>query len=564
MVKINFGCLSVWLISSICYAQIDTDYFPDFSVTDHAVSLQKSHCLASARAAEPFPDDTGRMLVARTTHRLDLVMPNGRTSMFQQLPFNFGGGSAGMNSFTFHPDFATQGAAGFGKYYTLTGDVDMTAPADFRSGNPDEGAHSILTEWTVSDVNSDTFSGTGRELIRFGTEGFGHVADDIEFGPDGLLYVAVGDDNEARLVSQDPQNVFGKILRIDPFGSDSANGQYGIPADNPFSNEVYAIGFRNPWRISFDSETGQLFVADVGQHSFEEVSLVTRGGNYGWPEKEGTYVVNSLSATLPNAVTLDVPDPDTQLTVAETLGLVDPIFQFDHSDGASIIGGEVYYGEAFPWLKGKYIFSSWDEGDVYFGDPVTGEVQLLMDKGAIAEFAGGAAVAIDMDLNGEILLLGTSCFTRLVPPLRCDFDGDAVCDVKDLDTILNQLGVSDSALDLDSSGVVDLGDRDAWLSLAGESNISAGYLLGDLDFDGSVDATDLNRLGRNWTRTGALGYAGGDLDGDSLVGSTDLNALAQNWNESSFAATNAQPVPEPCGLYCWGLALIIVNGLRSR
>jgi glucose/arabinose dehydrogenase len=150
--------------------------------------------------------------------------------------------------------------------------------------------------------------------------------------------------------------LLGKILRVDVDSANSSNGQYGVPADNPFvgvgggvREEIYAYGFRNPWRVTFDDGpggTGRLIVADVGQNLVEEIDLVEKGGNYGWRVKEGTFTFDGTAA--PNPV---VP-------------LIDPVAQYAHPGannglqefGISITGGEMYRGSQFPALSGKYIF----------------------------------------------------------------------------------------------------------------------------------------------------------------------------------------------------------------
>lgn len=140
---------------------------------------------------------------------------------------------------------------------------------------------------------------------------------------------------------------FGKILRIDPNGTNSGNGQYGIPATNPFATdttgklkEIYAYGFRNPYRFSFDSATGQLWVGDVGQSNREEVDTVTNGSNYGWPFREGT---RDNSA-------------DAGRTTPAGFTSISPIGEYTHGDGIATIGGFIYHGSDIPALDGKYVF----------------------------------------------------------------------------------------------------------------------------------------------------------------------------------------------------------------
>jgi glucose/arabinose dehydrogenase len=240
----------------------------------------------------------------------------------------------------------------------------------------------VLTAWEVRDpTNPDTTidASSGRELLRIDKPEFNHNAGSLQFGPDGMLYLSVGDggfgDDQGpghvpggNAQSLAPLNVLGKILRIDPNGSNSANGQYGIPADNPFvgargADETWAYGLRNPYRISFDSVTGQLWTADTGQNNLEEVDVIRRGGNFGWRVQEGTFAFHPGSPASPE---------DSFVTRGHVPGLVAPVAEYDHTgphgtiNGEAAIGGYVYHGAAVPQLAGRYVFGDYsheaDEG----------------------------------------------------------------------------------------------------------------------------------------------------------------------------------------------------------
>jgi hypothetical protein len=215
---------------------------------------------------------------------------------------------------------------------------------------------------------------TRREIISFGKNAGNHNGGTIAFGPDGYLYLGLGDGGNANDVgpshiepggnAQNLSTPLGKMLRIDPLlpslttgsaDSVSANGQYRIPTTNPFQGagqvpETYAYGFRNPYRFAFDALTGDLIVADVGQRNIEEIDRVTLGGNYGWAVKEGTFSFDRATG-VPGANSPGVP-----------AGLIDPIsgplgtLEYDHGDGISITGGFVYRGTGIPDLFGKYVF----------------------------------------------------------------------------------------------------------------------------------------------------------------------------------------------------------------
>lgn len=268
----------------------------------------------------------------------------------------------GFLGLAFHPDYARNGLL-----YTYTSEPAQ-GPADFSTLPPGTAAnhHSVIREWRVphprrpgSVVDPDS----SRKLMTIAQPQFNHNAGALNFGHDGMLYIALGDgggaDDEGVGHSpqgngQDTTNPLGDILRIDPRGSNSANGQYGIPADNPFLNkagflpEIYAYGFRNPFRFSFDSATGQLWVGDVGQNDIEEIDIVKKGRNYGWRIKEGTFLFD------PNG-------EDDGFVSERSRGrppeLSDPVAEYDHDDGVAVIGGFVYRGHKLHALKGSYLFA---------------------------------------------------------------------------------------------------------------------------------------------------------------------------------------------------------------
>lgn len=284
------------------------------------------------------------------------------------LPFRTSFNEGGLLGLAFHPDYATNGLL-----YT-SGVEPRGASADFptTAGSTD----SVIREWRVdspSDPTATVNPATNREVLRIGQPQGNHNGGAIEFGRDAMLYIALGDgggrDDEgaghpAGGNAQDlsETNPLGKILRIDPTARSSTNGQYGVPSDNPFVgragiDEAWAIGFRNPFRIAFDPATGSLYAADVGQGDREEVNIVVRGGNYGWPLKEGTHLFNRNGSS---AGTLGPDSPGSPP------GLIDPVAQYDHNEGISVTGGFVARGARVPGLEGSYVF-----GDLaqQFGSP---------------------------------------------------------------------------------------------------------------------------------------------------------------------------------------------------
>lgn len=307
----------------------------------------------------------------------------------------------GLLGLAFHPGFADPESPGYRRFY-----VNYSAPSSHPTLNPVGAGGStdhiaVIAEFQVSAENANAADPASKRIVlTYGQPQNNHNGGQLEFGPDGMLYIGSGDgggsdDNQLghtqgvsvrpdppnRRVtgglgnSQDRRNLLGKILRIDPLGSNGPGGSYGIPADNPFlgqsqdfvgeeldgpvREEIYAYGLRNPWKFSFDASFGgngpRLICADVGQGDVEELDFILSGGNYGWRMKEG-----SLDFDLPNAY---LPGP-TGVGVPSVIG---PIAEYAHPNatfpgtesmpklGTSITGGYVYRGSAFPALQGKYL-----------------------------------------------------------------------------------------------------------------------------------------------------------------------------------------------------------------
>ncbi len=294
----------------------------DVNITTVATGLKSPSLVLNAN------DGSGRVFVADQTGLVYLVV-NG---VLQGTPFMdltsylagdlFGNNERGLSGMAFHPDFANVGTDGYGKIYTMfdenDGDLSDEPPADFTHWPLDPGQEgqnqSVLREWTMNNITDNVFSGTMRELMRIDQAHNAHSAGMIEFGPDGYLYVALGDGgiHDDQGVGHDPYTgnasnlgwIYGKILRIDPMGNNSANGKYGIPVDNPFVsdpdalNEIFFYGLRNPFRFSFGrdaagNKTNQIIIGDTGQDDIEEIDLADittdAGGHFGWNTKEGTF-----------------------------------------------------------------------------------------------------------------------------------------------------------------------------------------------------------------------------------------------------------------------------------
>ena len=217
------------------------------------------------------------------------------------------------------------------------------------------GGDARVAAYTMAGDDVDT--GSYRELLAVEDPYPNHNGGEMEFGPDGYLYIGLGDGGgggDPEDNGQDTQALLGKILRIDP-ANPSGGREYGIPSDNPFADgeggrpEVWLYGVRNPWRFSFDRANGDLWIGDVGQNEWEEIDQLPaaagggRGENLGWNEMEATHPFEGGS------------NPD---------GGVLPVFEYSHDEGCSVTGGVAYRGSAIPGLAGAYLFSDYCQGDV--------------------------------------------------------------------------------------------------------------------------------------------------------------------------------------------------------
>jgi glucose/arabinose dehydrogenase len=340
---------------------------------------------AAAPALKPFAagfvqpvalaaPDAQRLLVADQT---GVVRVLGKDGTAAPAPFldlrpklvklNAGFDERGLLGLALHPKFAENR-----KYY-----VFYSAPLDDAALKAQEWDHTdVLAEFTAApDFTTDP--ATERVLLRVHQPQMNHNSGRLAFGPEGYLHVSIGDGGGANAVGRghDPRGNsqlltthLGKLLRIDV--DRQADGKpYAVPADNPFVGragalpEIYATGLRNPWGMSFEpGGARRLLLADVGQTMWEEVNIITRGGNYGWPIREGT-------------AGFDKEDPKRMPADRPTTGalgepLLDPVLQYKNVNGwpgdpeaagISITGGYVYRGKALPELAGKYVFADWSK-----------------------------------------------------------------------------------------------------------------------------------------------------------------------------------------------------------
>jgi len=480
----------LFLLTSLAYAQ------PTMSVTRIANGFSAPVFATTA------PGDPNRMFVVeKNSGEIEIVDLN--TGVRNATPFltvaNItNNGERGVLGLAFHPDYANNG-----KFYVHnSGSNGQTEIREYNRQSAD-----------VADPNSGTIVFTEPQPFSNHNGGW------IGFGP--------GDD-----FPNDP------------------NRNYAIPAGNPFSGqpgaapEILHYGLRNPFRSSFDRETGDLYIGDVGQNAREEIDVAPAGStglNFGWRLREGTIATPSggVGGNLPNAI--------------------DPIYDFINGNGdnqgSSVTGGYAYRGP-IEALQGHYFFGDfinervwsikWDgsapatfDGTNFRGFTDWTDI-LTTDNGSIGNIAafgedeeGGLYI---VDFGGELFKIEAATFND------CDFVGPDGCDIDDIDGLFGQFGA-----DMNGDGAIDGGDIAAWLQQASDVNNPAKasasdiYVLGDVDLNGSVDSTDLGLLLNNFADTNSLPWSAGNLNGDANVDSTDLGLMLNNFGFAS--ATVA--VPEP-------------------
>lgn len=367
------------------------------------------------------PDGTNRQFILDQPGKV-WVIENGtmRTTPFldvsaRLVPLNPNFDERGLLGLAFDPSFNDPASVGHRRIFTYTSELPAGTP-DFPNPYLTQPAnnHSIVASWRVSASDPNTVDPNSRqELMRIEDPQANHNGGHMAFGPDGFLYLAIGDGGGANDTNpnghnpttgngQDPNIILGKIVRIDVNGTNSANGKYGIPPTNPFAmtgglKEIFALGFRNPYRFSFNGP--ELLVGDVGQRSVEELNRVELGKNYGWRLKEGTFKFNPADGTVTNDLSGLPAD------------LVDPIAQYDRDEGISIIGGFVYNGTGIPGLQGKYIFADFAKPDagaagrLFYYDFTAAEIREFV-IGRASRPLGLYVKGMGLDQNGEIYVLG--------------------------------------------------------------------------------------------------------------------------------------------------------------
>ncbi len=370
------------------------------------------------------PDGSGRLFITEQTGEIKIIKADGTVKAepfldikSEMVKLTSVYDESGLLGLVFHPDYATNGR--FFIFYSAA--LKPTDPQDFHS-------NARVAEFLVSATDADKADADSQlVLLDVPHPQANHNGGQLAFGPDGFLYVGIGDGGNANDVGtghtegvgngQDTTKLLGKIIRLDV----SALGPAAIPPGNPFAGdpakkeEIFAYGFRNPWRFSFDRGSDhRLFCGDVGQSMYEEINIVTIGGNYGWHIKEGVSCFNKDKATQP-------------LTACSDNGsggepLIDPIIVYGHPGdngsitGRSVTGGYVYRGSAIAALTGKYVFGDWStsfinpDGSLFVAAEGAGGAWQV--KTANAQYEGGSAgklsrflLSFGQDEDGELYLL---------------------------------------------------------------------------------------------------------------------------------------------------------------
>jgi hypothetical protein len=554
---------------------------------------------------------------AFTTY-LDFNGRDGRPGMYEEFVFSSGFAN-GLITFQFDPDYANNG-----KFYTvhmeqpstLSGDNDpkntvtYTTTPNIQPGSGGNNRQTILVEWTDTNINNSTFEGSARELLRMSLSGQIHPMGDIIFNPNAgpadpdwrMMYISIGDGGagegggSARDTPQRLDSLGGKVLRIRPdnVGANSTlttspNGAYYIPSDNPFTgiangavrDEIYALGLRNPHRISWDGPSDTIFANDIGLHTWEEVNIVKAGRNFGYSEIEGNEVLVGQETTS-DPLPTSIPRLITSSTTSGTMTPFYPVAQYGHGNvgqplpaGDSISSGYVYRGSNIPSLYGKYIFGEITTGQLFWcdldeliaaddGNPATmaaiHQIKVAWDNPYDSPGTGeqiySTNVVADPDPNPDNPQV--QVFGPMFPIVRAGYvaRGGNDPNLAGSAEVTGSQGRADIRIQVDEAGE---------LYLLSKSDGVIRYIveaLGDADFNGddAVDGADFLIWQQNLGTAGGL--AQGDADGDGRVTGADLGFWQQQFSPVNPPETTA--VPEPTTATLATLALLGMRLLRRR
>ena len=373
--------------------------YPAVQIDENPLPIKAERAFANLEFERPIilthaGDGTNRVFVASQLGKV-FVFPNDENVEQAELFFDLEDqvsykdiqNEEGFLGMAFHPKFKENGELFV--YYTTT----------------EKPLTSVISRFTANEDRTRVDAKTEQEIMRIDQPFWNHNGGTIAFGPDGYLYIALGDGGKANDPFGHGQNLktlLGSILRIDVDHQDDGKN-YAIPKDNPFldypgaKGEIWAYGVRNIWRLSFDRQTGVCWAADVGQDIWEEIDIIVRGGNYGWNLREAKHPFGVGGVQAPRA------------------DLIEPIYEYHHDVGKSITGGFVYRGQRLPELAGAYLYADYVTGKLYalkydfdlreatanqpiggnilpvmsFGEDETGEVYFMTTQGFIQRFARG-------------------------------------------------------------------------------------------------------------------------------------------------------------------------------
>ena len=377
--------------ASTALGQATNNPFPNAITAGITVPVVDFATFPNSNNAKPRLNSTaltpdGRSFVVDENGPVYSLSPTGVPTQYLNiaslgLGYRSGTGEEGVATVAFHPQFTQVGTPGYGKFYTAFS-TDTSATTPDSSVSATRHHDEVVYEFTAANPLAGTFTPAGgtspREVLRLARPASNHNGGQLAFNPNaapgspdyGKLYIGTGDSGNGG----DPQNagqtnsvLQGKVLRVDPLGTGggSTGTKYGVPADNVFAadgnvntrGEIYATGFRNPQRFSWDKGgTQKMYLGDVGQGVVEEVDVIVNGGNYGWVAREGSFVYLNTSQVRP-------------ITASDTGNFINPIAEYDHGEGnAAISGGFVYRGTQIPGLTGKYVFGDLQSGKIFYID----------------------------------------------------------------------------------------------------------------------------------------------------------------------------------------------------
>jgi len=557
------------------------------------------------------------------TTYLDFNGRGGRPGMFDEFVFSSGFAN-GLITFQFDPDYANNG-----RFYTVhmeePGAVDGTNHPPNNANFPglntagytttghinqpgNRTRDTVLIEWTDTNRSDAVFQGTAREIMRMDMSGQIHPMGDLIFNPTAgpgdpdwrVMYISVGDGGageqsttDVRLTPQRLDALAGKILRIVPdlsmhtgASAVSINGRYRIPSDNPYASisnsavrdELYAVGLRNPHRMSWDVDPAKpannnLIVNDIGLHTWEEVNIIHPGNNYGYSRREGNEKLDSDNSTSP------LPTPDTipiQITGTTTAGAITPtypVIQYGHGRagqpdpaGDSISSGYVYRGSRIPALYGKYIFGDITTGQLFYADYAE---MLAADDKVPSTMATIHSIDVLWDNPNDAPNAGPQVFTTIMPggavlgPMfqivedAYEFRGGQDPNLPGGADVTSPFGRADIRLQIDEAGELYILSKSDGMIRA----IVGPEANADFDADGDVDGGDFLAWQRGLGGNGGLAL--GDADGDGVIDAADFALWKQHFAEGAAPAA-ATPEPASTALVAMGLCTTAMTRRSSR